>query len=249
VIINETLRQTAWGTRDPLGTRVTFGGVVAEVVGVVGDVRHFGPGAPAPPEIYWPAAQIGAIPGEAIRRARRSLSLVVSTAGDPLTVVPSVRAAVQAVDADQPIASVQTMTSRLGSALWLSRASAWIVSTFGAAAFLFALLGVFGAVSYSVAQRRREIALRLALGASRSGVRHLVLRSTVVAAASGVAAGLIATQVLQRGFAWLIVDAPPLDAATLAAVVASLTALVLLACWLPARRASQVEPMRILRSE
>jgi hypothetical protein len=80
-------------------------------------------------------------------------------------------------------------------------------------------------------------------------VRRLVLRSTVVAAAIGVAAGLIATQALQRGFAWLIVEALPLDAATLAAVVAGSTALVLLACWLPARRASQVEPMGVLRSE
>ena len=150
VLINETLRRTAFGTRDPVGSRVTIGGpsgALAEVVGVVGDVRHFGPGTAAPPEMYWSAAQAGVVPGETVMRMRRSMSLVVSTAEDPITIVPSVRAAVQEVDADQPIASVRTMTSRLGSALWLSRASAWIVSTFGAAAFLFALLGVFGAVS------------------------------------------------------------------------------------------------------
>lgn len=252
VIVNEALQRRAWGSRDPVGTRVSFGGLSglwAEVVGVVGDVRHFGPTGDSPPEIYWPAAQLGAAPGETLQRLRRNLFLVIAADGDPFAIVPSVRAAVHEIDPDQPIASVRTMASLLGSALWMSRASAWIVAVFGGAALSFALLGIFGAASYTVAQRQRELAVRLALGATASGVRRLVLRGTMIAITTGLVAGLVAALALQRGFSSLIAEARPLDPLTFVAVIAGSTATMLVACWLPARRASRVEPMHVLRME
>ncbi len=252
VIVNETLRRREWGDRDPLGARMSFGGiddVWATVVGVVGDIHHFGPRESPPAEMYWPAPQIDAVPSQTLRRLRRTLTLVVRVDNDALAIVPSIRAAVQAVDADQPIASVRTMPSLLSSTLWLSRASAWIVAVFGSAALMFALLGVFAAVSYAAMQRRRELAVRVALGASASSVTRVVLRGAVYASGAGVGAGLIAALALQAGLSRLIVGTEALSVWTFVAVVGGCAALVLLACWLPAKQASRVELMQVLRTE
>lgn len=254
-IVNETLRRQGWGTRNPIGTRMTFGGFFArerwaEVVGVVADVRHFGPGTPPVAEMYWPAEQIDAVPGDALRRMRRGLTLVVSTdAGDPLAMVPSVRAAVRGVDPDQPIANVRTMTSLMSASLWLSRVAAWLLSVFGGAALIFALLGVYGAASYSVAQRRRELAVRLALGAKPERVMRLVLTSTLRGAIVGVVVGLVLVVTLRQTVASLVVGIDPSDPQTLALVCASLALATGAACWFPARRASRIDPMRALRVE
>ena len=256
-IVNETLRREGWGGRNPIGTRITFGGSYAppnerwaEVVGVIGDVRHFGPGTPPVAEMYWAVEQIGAVPGETLRRMRRGLTLVVSTdAGDPLALVPSVRASVRAVDPDQPIANVRTLTSLMSGSLWLSRAAAWLLSVFGGAALIFALLGVFGAASYSVAQRQRELAVRLALGAAPERVTRLVLTNTLRGAIVGVAAGLLLTVALRQTVAAMVIGIDPSDPRTLALVCVSLAAATAATCWLPARRASHIDPMDALRVE
>jgi predicted permease len=251
-IVNETLRRAGWGARNPVGTRITFAGTStrwAEVVGVVADVRHFGPGTPPPPEMYWPAEQIDAVQGETLRRMRRGLTLVIATeAGDPLAIVPSVRAAVRAVDPDQPVANVRTMTSLMSASLWLSRAAAWLLTVFGGAALIFALLGVFGAASYSVAQRRRELAVRLALGAEPERVMRLVLAGTLRGAIVGVGAGLLLAVALRQSVASMVVGIDPSDPRTLVLVCASLAIATVGACWLPARRASRIDPMQTLRN-
>jgi predicted permease len=251
-IVNETLRRAGWGARNPVGTRITFAGTNtrwAEVVGVVADVRHFGPGTPPPPEMYWPAEQIDAVQGETLRRMRRGLTLVIATeAGDPLAIVPSVRAAVRAVDPDQPVANVRTMTSLMSASLWLSRAAAWLLTVFGGAALIFALLGVFGAASYSVAQRRRELAVRLALGAEPERVMRLVLAGTLRGAIVGVGAGLLLAVALRQSVASMVVGIDPSDPRTLVLVCASLAIATVGACWLPARRASRIDPMQTLRN-
>jgi predicted permease len=251
-IVNETLRRAGWGARNPVGTRITFAGTNtrwAEVVGVVADVRHFGPGTPPPPEMYWPAEQIDAVQGETLRRMRRGLTLVIATeAGDPLAIVPSVRAAVRAVDPDQPVANVRTMTSLMSASLWLSRAAAWLLTVFGGAALIFALLGVFGAASYSVAQRRRELAVRLALGAEPQRVMRLVLAGTLRGAIVGVGAGLLLAVALRQSVASMVVGIDPSDPRTLVLVCASLAIATVGACWLPARRASRIDPMQTLRN-
>ena len=254
VIVNETLRRQAWGDRNPIGQRITFGGTNdqwAEVVGLVGDVRHFGPGVAAPAEMYWPSEQIDPIPSDTLRRLRRGLTLVVRADGpgedDPLRIVPDVRQAVRAIDPDQPIASIRTMAFLLSQSLYLSRAAAWLVSVFGAAALVFALLGIFGAASYAVVQRRRELAVRMALGAGPEMVVRLVLRSTLLGAAAGIVAGLVLSVALRSTLRALLVGVDPSDPATLAAVSLALIAAAAGACWIPARRAAQIDPMQALR--
>ncbi|MGE5246368.1 MAG: ADOP family duplicated permease [Betaproteobacteria bacterium] len=252
VLVNERLAAQAFGSRNPVGQRITFGGAPdlwATVVGVVGDVRHFGAGQPASAEMYWPAAQIDAAPGETLRLMRRNMSLVVAAAGDPVLVVPSIRAALHALDPEEPLAAVRTMKSLVDESLTLPRASAWVVSVFGAAALLFALLAVFGAASYAVVQRRRELAVRLALGASPRAVSRLVARGAVSGAAVGLAAGLALTLAFARTMASLFVGVAPPPPGLLALVSAAIAASVTLACWLPARRAARIDPVETLRSE
>ncbi len=256
VIVNETLRRQAWGTANPIGARITFGGgtppnaVYAEVVGLVGDVRHFGPSAPAPAEMYWPAEQIDALPGQmTLRRMRRALTLVVSTAdADPLALVGPVRAAVHSVDPAQPIANVRTLTSLVATSLWLSRAAAWLLTIFGAAACAFALLGVFGAASYAVAQRRRELAVRLALGAAPGAVARLVLTGALTSATIGIGLGIVLTLALGRGVSVLLVGVAAGDARTIAGVAGALALAIAAATWIPARRGARIDPMSILRN-
>jgi putative ABC transport system permease protein len=230
--------------------RITFGGSPdrwAEVVGVIADVRHFGPAAP---EMYWPSAQLDAVPGETLRRLRRQSTLVVSTeAGDALSIVPAIRASVRAVDPDQPIAKVRTMTSLMSASLSLSRAATWLLAVFGSAALTFALLGVFGAAAYAIAQRRRELAVRLALGAAPHMVTRTVLSSALRGAIAGVAVGLLLAIALRRSVSALLVGIDASDPLTLASVSVALTAATALACWLPARRAAKIDPMQALRVE
>ncbi len=250
VLVNERLASQAWNGRDPVGQRITFGGTTdlwAEVVGLVGNVRHFGAGEGTPPEMYWPAAQIDDAPGQTLRLMRRNMSLAISAAGDPLVLVPSIRAAVQAVDPEEPVATVRTVNSLVDESLKLPRASAWIVSVFGAAALLFALLAVFGAGSYAVVQRRRELAVRLALGASPQAISRLVARGALSGAVIGLLAGLGLTLAFARAMASLFVGATAPPPALLAVVGAAIAACVTIACWLPARRAGRIDPMQALR--
>jgi putative ABC transport system permease protein len=255
MMINETLRRQAFGTRDPIGARMSFAGglppnvTYAEVIGVLGDVRHFGPATPAPAEMYWPAEQIDAVPGQTtLRRMRRGLTLVVSTrSGDPLASVGAVRAAVHGIDPTQPIANVRMMTSLMSASLWLSRAAAWLLTIFGGAALAFALLGVFGAASYATAQRRRELAVRLALGAAPGAVARLVLTGALAGALVGIAVGVVLAVALARAVSSLLAGVTP-NPATLAGVSAALAVATALATWVPARRAARIDPSATLRN-
>jgi putative ABC transport system permease protein len=259
VIVNETLSRHVWGdSTHAIGSRISFGGglppnvTYAEVVGVVGDVRHFGPATPPEAEMYWLAEQIDALPGPqtTLRRMRRGLTLAVSTEStDPLSVVGAVREAVRGVDPSQPIANVRTLTSLMTQALWLSRAATWLLTIFGGAALAFALLGVFGAASYAVAQRRRELAVRLALGAEPQAVARLVLTGALAGAAAGIAAGIVLAIALGRSVSTLLVDIAPTDPTTLVGVAATLALATVVATWIPARRAAKIDPMRVLRTE
>ncbi len=256
VIVNETLRRQAWGNRDPLGQRIAFGGqndLWATVVGVVGDVRHFGAAAPAAAEMYWPSAQIDATPGApgggTLRRMRRQLTLVVAADRDPAAIVAAVRGVVRQIDPDQPISFVRTMASLMSSSLWLSRAATWLLTLFSGAAAFLALLGVFGAASYAVAQRRRELAVRIALGAAAADVGRLVLLSAVRAAVMGIAAGILMALALGRTVSSLLVGIEATDATTFVVVGLGLAALTAAACAVPARRAGKIDPIQALRVE
>jgi hypothetical protein len=255
VIVNETFAHGVWGTHaNPIGQRVTFGGaddLWADVVGVVGDVHFSQPGAPTVAEMYWAAPQIDATQASTLRRLRRNLTLVVraDSRADPASLVPSIRAALHDVDPLQPIANVRTMTSYVDDSLALARDSAWILAIFGSAAALFALMGIFGAASYAAAQRRRELAVRLALGAAPGAVTRLVLRSALTGTAAGLGVGLGLAVAFGHSVSSLLVDVRPTDPATLGAVSVSLAAVAAVACWLPAHRASRVDPVETLRVE
>ena len=258
-IVNETMGRQAWGGLNPVGRRITFGGGSgpgvkwAEVVGVVGDVRHFGGGTAAEPEMYWADAQVGVVKSPTLDRMRRQLTLVIAAGdgirGDPLAIVPSIRATVQSIDPDQPIATVRTMTSLLESSLYLPRASAWLLAIFGGAALIFAMLGVFGAASYAVAQRRRELAVRIALGAETGSVMRLVLGGALRGAAVGIAGGVALMIALGRSAASLLVGVKATDPLTLAVVSLVLAAATAAVSYLPARRAARIDPMQALRQE
>ena len=253
VLVNETLKREAWGGRDPIGSRITFGGSNdrwAEVVGVVGDVHHLGPGTPPAAEMYWPVAQVGVVNSETLNRVRRQATLVVSTiAGDSLSVVPAIRDVLSSVDRAQPIADVQTMAALVDSSLWLSRAAAWLLTLLGGAALLFALLGVFGSAAYAVAQRRRELALRLALGAAPAALEQTVLMNALKGAAAGVILGVGIALVVRQSVAALLVGVSASDPRTLALASAALLGCAAFASWIPARRAARIEPMAVLRDE
>ena len=141
------------------------------------------------------------------------------------------------------------MASLVKQSLYLPRAAAWLLTIFGAAAAMFALLGVFGAASYTVAQRRRELAVRLALGAAPRSVARLVLGGALAAAAAGVTIGLVLAATLARSVAALLVGVTPTDPATLAGVGVALVAATAGATWIPARRAARIDPMQALRVE
>jgi len=216
-------------------------------VGVVYDVRHFGPSAPAPIEMYWPAAQIDVAKSAALNRLRRNMTFVVKTSGDPLAAVPALRAAVHELDANQPIARVQTLASMLDRVLWLSRASAWIVSAIGVSAALFALLGVFASASFAVSQRKREVAVRLALGAPPSVVSRGVVSNVLAAAALGAAVGCAVAWPIARTIASQVPSVDPIDPWLTVSVGATMLIAAALSCWKPARRAGRIDPIEALK--
>jgi ABC-type antimicrobial peptide transport system permease subunit len=200
--------------------------------------------------MYWPAAQIDAVPGDTLRRMRRSMTIAVATqSGDPRSIVPMVRAAVAAVDPDQPIARIRTMASLMTSSLWLSRAATWLMTVFGGAAFSFALLGVFGAASYAVTQRRRELAVRLALGAKPEKIARMVLTGIVASSIAGIVIGIALTLTLRQTLAALTVGIDSAAPFTLAVVALGLALAIVLVSWLPARRVASIEPAQALRIE
>ena len=141
------------------------------------------------------------------------------------------------------------MSSLMSAALWLSRASTWLLAVFGGAAAMFAVLGVFGAASYAVVQRRRELAVRIALGAGSPALVRLLLGGALKGALAGIAAGVVLAVALGRSVSSLLVGIKPADMPTIAAVSLALAALTAVACWVPARRAARIDPMEVLRAE
>ncbi|HTG85709.1 MAG TPA: ABC transporter permease, partial [Pyrinomonadaceae bacterium] len=247
VIINETMARTYWPNVDALGRRFKLGDPADNtpwmtIVGVVGDVRQMGIDVPVKAEMYMPYRQ-------ADLRFYVPRDLVFRTAGDPASLVGSVRQAIRAVDPDQPISDVATMEEVLGREISQRRLGMILLTAFAVLALLLASLGIYGVLAYFVAQHRNEIGVRLALGATPAKILLFVLQKGMRLTLLGVGIGLAASFALTRLMTSLLFGVNPVDPLTFAAVPVLLAVVAFLACWIPARRAARVDPVVALRYE
>ncbi|MGH7674252.1 MAG: FtsX-like permease family protein, partial [Gemmatimonadales bacterium] len=240
-VVNQEFARTLLAGEDPIGTRIRYGhrGPPIEIVGLVGQVRHRGLDAEPRPELYVPYRQL----------QYGTMTLVVRAAGDPLTLAEPVKRAVYAVDPAQPVTAVATMAELMQASAATRRFHMVLFAGFAALALGLAAVGLYGVISYAVTQRGREIGIRLALGAAPRDVFRVVLGDGVRLAAAGVVIGLVGAVALTRLLATLLFSVSPTDPLVLATVAAALVAVAGLACALPARRATRVDPVVALRTE
>jgi putative ABC transport system permease protein len=245
-IINESMARQHWREEDPLGRRFKLGVENAPwvtIVGVVADVRQMGMDLPVKAEMYFPYSQVSSHPWFSPR------DLVIRTNGDSNALVAAVRREIKAVDPNQPVSNVATMEELLVKETGSRRLGMILLSTFAALALLLASLGIYGVLSFFVAQQTREIGVRLALGAQLRDVLGLVLKKGMRWALLGVAIGLVAAFALSRLIASLLFGVSAKDPLTFVGIAVVLTTVALLACYLPARRATKVDPLEALRYE
>ncbi|HEU0079176.1 MAG TPA: FtsX-like permease family protein, partial [Longimicrobiaceae bacterium] len=243
VIVSEGFARAAWPGEDPVGRRLTLdggGGAELTVVGVARESLVVPPHRRARPAVYLPQTQH---PGA------KGLTLLVRAAGDARPLADALRREVRALDGDLPVYRVKTLAQYRRESASVARNGAVLVGMFGTLALLLASLGLYGAMSFAVTQRTREIGVRVALGARRADVVRLFLRQGGRLAATGMAVGLVPALAAGRLLSGILYGVSPLDLPTLAAVALLLGAAVLLASYLPARRATRVEPMAALRTE
>jgi putative ABC transport system permease protein len=252
-VVNETLARAHWPNEDPLGQRIRLpNGARATtafltVVGVVADVKNVGLTEAARQEVYVPLRQrTAAIAGMGFAR---QMTLAVSTSVEPLILANAIRQEVAALDRSVPIASVRTMEQIMATFTVQPRFNMILLGIFAAVALVLAAVGIYGVLSYSVTQRTHEIGLRLALGAQQGKVLKLVVRQGMILALLGVAIGLAASFVLTRLLTGLLYGVSATDPLTFIVIALLLTIVALMACWIPARRATKVDPMIALRHE
>jgi putative ABC transport system permease protein len=243
MVINENMARRYWPNEDPIGKRVTMKDwgepLTGEVIGVAGDVKSGGPDSDTHAMIYWPYTQFPIIFN----------TLVVRTEGDPLRIAAAVKSQIWSVDKDQPIASIATMESVLGNSVAPRRFNMLLLSIFASLALALAAVGIYGVISYTVTQRTQEIGIRVALGARSSDVLRLVVGQGMRLTLVGVAAGLAVAFAVTRLMSSLLYGVSATDGSTFVVIALLLTGVALLACYLPARRATKVDPMIALRSE
>jgi putative ABC transport system permease protein len=242
-IVGESLVKKHFPGEDPIGKRihVTNGPETwRQIVGVVGDVRHYRlDDDGGNPQFYEPFAQ----------RPDDSLTFVVRAAGPTAALPAASRAAIYAVDSDQPIASMEPLTKWVDQSIARQRFAMFLFAVFSAVALLLAAVGIYGVMAYSVGQRRGEMGIRMALGAQRGDVLGLILRQSARLIALGLAAGLAGAFLLTRLLATMLYGVSARDPATFAAIAALLAVVAAVACLLPAHRATKVDPMTALRAE
>jgi putative ABC transport system permease protein len=252
VIINQTFQRRYFPDEDPVGKRITLGGYddqLGEIVGVVGDVRHWWAGTEAEPEMYWAYSQAWLARSPTLSRLRRSLTFALRTDGDPQSLIRDVRREVIAADKTLPVTGVRTMEERMGDSLAGRRFNTLLLSLFAALALILAVVGLYGVISYTVAERTRDIGVRMALGAQTGDVLSLVIGRGMTFTLAGVGIGLLASFALTRLMKDMLFEVGPTDPLTFVAITALLTAAALMACYIPARRATKVDPMVALREE
>jgi putative ABC transport system permease protein len=247
-VVNETMAKEFWPGRDAVGgTLKMFGrdSPWVTVVGVVKDVRSAGVEQKVPATMYFPHAQAQ----RSAYVAPSGMNLVVRTSGEPTAVAAAVRSAVRAVEPSAPVSRVRTMEDVVAGSMASRRFSTLLLTSFAALALVLAAIGIYGVISYSVTERKFEIGLRMALGAGQGRVLRLILGEGLRMAAAGLAVGLAGALMVTRLLRSMLVDVSASDPATLLAVAALFAVVSLAASYLPARRATAVEPMRVMRGE
>ena len=244
VVINETLARRIWPGENPIGKRIKQGSPerdspYREVIGVVNDVKMNGVEQATTMQTY---ALFSQMPGE-------SISVLVRTRGAPLDFAASVERAIHSIDKDLPVYSIRTMDQLLGNSLAQRRMTLVLLASFAALALALAAVGVYGVMSYAVRRRTHELGIRMALGASGGDALRLILAQGLKLALAGIGLGLLATVALTRWMESLLFDVRPTDPLTLGVIAVVLLGVALLACWIPARRATKVDPVIALRCE
>jgi putative ABC transport system permease protein len=243
VLINETLQRGYFPGQDPIGKRLNTGSEKEPewntIVGVVGDVKYNGLADAVQPAIYYPTAQ-----------SPTWGSLVIKTdLADPLSLTAAVRSEVRKIDPDLPLTNIATMEDRLSNAVAQPRFRTTLIALFAVVALILACVGIYGVISYSVTLRTHEIGIRMALGAQTGDVLTMVIRQAIVLAIIGVALGLSASYALTSLMSKLLFGVQPTDPATFVLTAAILSITALLASYLPARRATKIDPLEALRYE
>ena len=210
-----------------------------EIVGVVRDVKLAGLEAPSEPAYYLPASQA----------PLQDMTLLVRTTTDPLSVVGAVRGAVLSIDPNHPISNVSTLEKVVNESIAQRRLNMLLMGLFGGLAMLLSAVGIYGLLSHAVTQRTQEMGIRMALGAQVSDVLTLVLKQGMMLALAGEVIGLVGALVLTRLIRGLLFGVTPNDVMTFVIVIVTLSVVALLACYLPARRATKVDPLIALRYE
>jgi predicted permease len=247
-VINETAARLYWQGVDPVGGTIRYNpratSPAIRIVGIVGDVRSRGASAPAPPAVYVPFEQAPRPPYQG-----RTMTFIVRAAGNPAAIVPSARAAVASIDAGLPLANVLPMSEVVSVSAGEPRFTTLVMSFFAGVAFFLAALGLYGILAYGVEQRIREIGVRIALGADNREIFRLIIGNGMGLALVGVVIGLPAALALTRLMGGLLSGITSTDPVTYLAVVGMLAASAFLASYMPARRATRVDPIVALRAE
>lgn len=240
VVINQSMARRYWGNQSPIGCRITFDNAQTwhKIIGVVGDVHEFGPQLPAGDEAYFPYAQYPSLSAVLVRTDR-----------DPMLIAIQLRQTIRDVDAQTAIANVKTLEQARQDAIASPRVLANLLGIFAALALTIAAAGVGGMLALAVNQRWHEIGVRITLGAKPRDVAGLIVRQGMTLVAAGLALGVLAAAALTRMMRSLLFEVRPLDAPTFAGVSLAVTAVALLACYLPARRALGIDPLLALRRE
>jgi putative ABC transport system permease protein len=244
IVVNETLAARIWPGEDPIGQRLKQGWPEdtepwREVVGVVADVKLQGVDQSTPMQVFLPLTQ----------ETPRSVAIVARTAVEPDTLSKALESAVQALQPDLPVMRILPMTSLMSTAVATRRLSTMILAVFGIVAILIAAVGLYGVVSHSVTERTREIGLRMALGAERRTILHLFVGQGLMTAAAGIVVGIAGALGLSSWLRQIVFGVEPTDPVTLAVVATILLGVAAIACYVPARRATRVDPLVALKAE
>ncbi len=253
VVINQTMVRTYWPGENPLGHHIAFAAdknpTWMTVIGVVNDPKlHDWTGRPYP-ELYVAAFQDSDFLGYTGSSHADYLTLVVRTAGDPAAATSAVKSVIWSLDANLPITNVLTMDDVVARANAQPRFEMLLLSVFAGLALMLAAVGIYGVMSFSVAQRTHEIGIRTSLGAAPADVLLLIIRQGLVLALAGSGVGIVSALMLARLMIKLLYGVAPTDPATFAGVAVLLIAVALLACYIPARRATRVDPVSAMRCE